>query len=198
LALLFLDVVGSARGRCEKNFLSGAKEVKLKETDWSFEEEYELLKEEIRLVADQCRADETKKMVNQAERTFKRQISEPVEAALLKATPTMWDDILEVHKTNLGRVEEIYLTKARSFDCTEDENREAIATIRFRAWQALRTKIDEQTADNVLLGKLRTHFEERFRYDAEGVPRVWRPDDDIDGAFRHARDEVRKRGLPKD
>ena len=51
-------------------------------------------------------------------------------------------------------------------------------------------KIDEQTADNVILGKLRSHFEERFRYDANGVPRVWKPDDDIDGAFRLARDQV--------
>jgi hypothetical protein len=31
-------------------------------------------------------------------------------------------------------------------------------------------------------------FEERFRYDEHGVPRVWRPDDDIDGAFKHAKD----------
>jgi hypothetical protein len=63
----FADVVGSARGKCEKAFLTGAKEARLKDTDWSFDEEYELLKEEIKLVADQCRADETKKMVNQAE-----------------------------------------------------------------------------------------------------------------------------------
>jgi hypothetical protein len=36
--------------------------------------------------------------------------------------------------------------------------------------------------------KLRAHFEERFRYDEHGVPRVWRPDDDIDGAFKKAKD----------
>ena len=42
-----------------------------------------------------------------------------------------------------------------------------------------------------MLSKLRTHFEERFRYDAQGVPRVWKPDDDIDGAFKVARDQVR-------
>ena len=50
--------------------------------------------------------------------------------------------------------------------------------------------MDEQTADAVILGKLRGHFEERFRYDGEGVPRVWKPDDDIDGAFKKAKDQV--------
>lgn len=223
----FADIVGSARDICEKSFIAGAREALLKDTDWSYEEELELLKQEISLVADQCRADETKKMVNHSEvfniifspymsrgpnillkRSFKKLISETVEAALLKATPTMWDDILTAYQSNLSKVEETYLSKARSnsfiifflinadvpypgFDCTEEENGAAISTIRFRAWRALRSKVDEQTADNVLLGKLRTHFEERFRYDAEGVPRVWKPEDDIDGAFRKARDEVR-------
>lgn len=42
-------------------------EALLLDTDWSYEEELELLKEEITHVADQCRADETKKMLNQIE-----------------------------------------------------------------------------------------------------------------------------------
>ena len=66
----------------------------------------------------------------------------------------------------------------------------SLATLRRRAWQALRAKIDEQTADAAIIGKLRTHFEERFRYDEAGIPRVWRPDDDIDGAFKAAKDKV--------
>jgi len=45
-------------------------EVKLKETDWQYEDEYELLKEDITLIADQCRSDETKKMVNVIEVSF--------------------------------------------------------------------------------------------------------------------------------
>ena len=69
----------------------------------------------------------------------------------------------------------------------------SLAILRRRAWQVLRSKIDEQTADAAIIGKLRTHFEERFRYDEAGIPRVWRPDDDIDGAFKVAKDKV---GLP--
>ncbi len=80
---------------------------------------------------------------------------------------------------------------AIGFNCTEEENTLAVAALRRRAWQALRAKIDEQTADAVILGKLRAHFEERFRYDENGVPRVWKPEDDIDGAFKVAKDEVR-------
>lgn len=82
------------------------------------------------------------------------------------------------------------LISATGFNCTEEENTTALATLRKRAWLALRAKIDEQTADAVILSKLRGHFEERFRYDEHGVPRVWKPDDDIDGAFKKAKDQV--------
>ena len=60
----FADVVAAARVRLEKRFLEGAQEVLVEGTDWSYEEELGLLREEARIVAEQCRKDETKKMVN--------------------------------------------------------------------------------------------------------------------------------------
>lgn len=77
------------------------------------------------------------------------------------------------------------------FNCTDEENAKSLETLRRRAWLALRAKIDEQTVDTVLLSKLRAAFEERFRYDEQGVPRVWKPEDDIDATFKKAKDEVR-------
>lgn len=76
------------------------------------------------------------------------------------------------------------------FNCTDDENATSLAELRRRTWQALRAKIDEQLAETVILGKLRAHFEERFRYDETGVPRVWKPKDDIKGVFKVAKDET--------
>ncbi|KAK1225646.1 Dynamin-like GTPase that mediates homotypic ER fusion [Marasmius sp. AFHP31] len=188
----FAVVVSKAKTQCEQRFTEGAMEavVDPESTQWSWEDELELLKEEVKSVADQCRKDETKKMINAIERTLKKQISEPVEVALHKATPNMWDTVLIAFTETLQKTESSYLTKARSFNCTDEENTLAIATLRRRAWQALRAKIDEQTAEAVILGKLRAHFEERFRYDEHGVPRVWQPGDDIDGAFKKAKDDT--------
>ncbi|THH22141.1 hypothetical protein EUX98_g8236 [Antrodiella citrinella] len=186
----FAEIVGAARKKCEASFLEGAKEALVEDTDWSYEEDASLLSEEVQLVADQCRKDETKKMVNVIERNFKRQVAEPVEVYLGKAAPTMWDDILKTFKSTLAKAESSYLSKAQSFNCTEEENTTALASIRKRTWVVLRAKIDEQTSDTAFLTKLRSHFEERFRYDEAGVPRVWRPEDDIDGAFKKAKDET--------
>ncbi|KAJ7071965.1 RHD3/Sey1 [Mycena amicta] len=186
----FAEVVSKARERCLGRFETAAKEALVEETDWTWEDEMISLQEEVRSVADQCRKDETKKMVNQIERNLKKQISEPVELALNKAAPDMWDDILRTFRQTLDKAEAAYLTKATSFNCTDEENATSLAVLRRRAWQGFREKIDEQTAEPVMLAKLRGHFEERFRYDATGVPRVWKPEDDIDGAFKVAKDQT--------
>lgn len=47
--------------------LNGYTEVKVEETDWEYEHELALLDEDLKLIADKCRADETKKMVNAIE-----------------------------------------------------------------------------------------------------------------------------------
>ena len=146
------------------------------------------------------------------QRNFKKQISEPVDLHLSGAAPDMWDKILAAFRNTLDKAESTYLAKAKSafrsphhrysvamltflsptgFNSTEEENTAALALLRKRTWLALRSKIDEQTTDAAILSKLRAHFEERFRYDEQGVPRVWRPDDDIDGAFKKAKDQVR-------
>lgn len=60
----FADVCQSAEKNCEKTFTDAAKEAKLEDTDWAWEDELELLREEMRTVSNQFRADETKKMLN--------------------------------------------------------------------------------------------------------------------------------------
>ena len=60
----FAEIVSGARSKFEQLFLTGAKELLIDGVNWSYDEEYSLFQEEIQLVADQCRKDETKKMVN--------------------------------------------------------------------------------------------------------------------------------------
>jgi hypothetical protein len=48
-------------------YANTSSEVRVDETDWEYEHEMELLEEDLRLIADRLRADETKKMVNAVE-----------------------------------------------------------------------------------------------------------------------------------
>jgi len=129
-------------------------------------------------------------MVNGIERTVRRQLLEPVEVALSKPSPTMWDTVLKTYNDVTSSAEKTYLAKARSYNCTAEENTAALKSLHSRSWLVLRKKLAEQTADAVVLSTLRGSFEERFRYDEAGVPRVWKPEDDLDGAFKKARDDT--------
>lgn len=183
-------VVRDARKNVVNEFTTQAQEVLLKDTDWQYNDELDLLNEDINLIGDQLRADETKKMVNAIERSIRKQLVDPVEVALAKPGPEMWDNVMKAFKTILAQAEATYTKKAKSFNCTAEENTRSLDVLQRRAWQALRRKIDEQLSDPAILAKLRTSFEERFRYDAAGIPRVWKPDDDIDSAFKKAKDET--------
>jgi len=66
----FADVVSKAEEHCRQTFSEGATETHIQGTDWVWEDELESLKEEVKAVADQCRKDETKKMLNLIEVRF--------------------------------------------------------------------------------------------------------------------------------
>ncbi|KZT53832.1 root hair defective 3 GTP-binding protein [Calocera cornea HHB12733] len=186
----FASVVGDARAKAETAFKDGAAEASIQDADWDYDIEFGQLDEELTSLAALSKSDEMKKMVNNIERMFKRDIGEKVDLELGRPGPKMWDAVLTTYSDALKKAEQSYLRKAKSFNSTNDEDDQALLTLRRRAWRALKVKIDEHTADSLLLSKLRASFEEKFRYDENGVPRVWGRNDDIDGLFRKARDET--------
>ncbi|SAM78736.1 related to SEY1-GTPase with a role in ER morphology [Ustilago bromivora] len=186
----FGQVVSSEKSSALTQFSAAAQALLLADTDWTIDDELAQLDSEIQSISDTMRVEETKKMVAQIERTFKKNMAEPVQMALNKPEPDMWDRVLTAFRTTLEQAEATYLKKAKSFNCTEEENQHALVALRRKAWLSLKAKVDEETTDSVIAAKLRNNFEDRFRYDEAGVPRVWKPEDDIDSAFRKARDET--------
>ncbi|KAK4046214.1 Dynamin-like GTPase that mediates homotypic ER fusion [Microbotryomycetes sp. JL201] len=186
----FAKVVQETTKKAEDDFDNEAKEVLLDETSWSSEEAKAQLREDMVAIADLLRVEETKKMVAEIERSIKKQVEDTVEMSLNSPDVEMWDKVLKTFKAALDTAEKSYLRKATSFNCTKEENEAALSLLRRRAWMALRAKIDEQTTESNLLVKLKLLFEERFRYDDDGVPRVWKPTDDIDAIFKRTKESV--------
>lgn len=76
------------------------------------------------------------------------------------------------------------------FNSSTKELEQSISSLKLQAWIVLRKKIDEELADTMMLMKMRSRFEEKFRYDDHGLPRVWKPEDDIDSYFKRAKEDV--------
>jgi hypothetical protein len=102
----------------------------------------------------------------------------------------LWDRIWNVFTDTVSHAETRFTERARSFDATPDEVEVGLWRLRRKSWGALRDKVDEELMEGNLLLKLREYFEDKFRYDEEGVPRIWRPTDDIEGLYTRAREST--------
>lgn len=160
----------------------------LPDTDWSVSEERMHLEEELRAVARTLRADETQKLAVRLEKDMRRHLAEPVEAAFSEPDAGMWDRVLGAWREACDSAASTYRERAAHLNTTPDEDAVTVGRLQMVAWRALLDRVQESTSETVLASRLRAFFEDRFRYDASGVPRVWKPSDDMDDAFVKARD----------
>jgi hypothetical protein len=72
----------------------------------------------------------------------------------------------------------------------ESELKVSVISMKLQVWETLIHTIQVELSDGPLLEKLRRKFESVFRYDEKGLPRVWKPTDDIDTLFSRAKHEV--------
>ncbi|KAF1797154.1 RHD3/Sey1 [Mucor lusitanicus] len=171
-------------------FLTGAKAILLPDTDWSYDSEYASLEEEFTEVSTKARTDEFKKMTKSLTKQVENELSEPITLALNNPGPNPWHKILQAYSKTVEHGQTTLNKIAKSFNSSDAEVQESIADLRLQAWIVLRKKVDEELADTMLLLKLRSRFEEKFRYDDHGLPRVWKPEDDIDSFFKRAKEDT--------
>ncbi|KAG0263169.1 Dynamin-like GTPase that mediates homotypic ER fusion [Mortierella polycephala] len=186
----FSAVSTGARKEAFDYFLQGAQAIKLEETEWSYDEEQYQLEHGLKEFAAAQREKELNKMLTSLEKHLSKELDEPVGLALNNPGPGMWGRVITIYQRTVEDGEHLLQKKARTFDLNEQEQAELIVNLRRQAWVLLTKKIQEESVDGMMLLKLRNRFEEKFRYDDHGLPRVWKPDDDIDTPFRKARDET--------
>ncbi|KAF9202318.1 Dynamin-like GTPase that mediates homotypic ER fusion [Haplosporangium sp. Z 27] len=186
----FSVAVAESKKQALEYFLQGAKAIKLEETEWSYDEEQYQLEQGLKEFADTQREKELNKMLTNLEKHLRKELDEPVGLALNNPGPGMWGRIIAIYQRTVEDAEQLLQKKARTFDLDQKEQAELTVNLRRQAWVILTKKIQEESVDGMMLLKLRNRFEEKFRYDEHGLPRVWKPDDDIDTPFRKARDET--------
>ncbi|KAF9909033.1 Dynamin-like GTPase that mediates homotypic ER fusion [Lobosporangium transversale] len=186
----FSVAVADSKKEALDYFLQGAKAIKLDETEWSFDEELYQLEQGLKELAAVQREKELNKMLAALEKHLRKELDEPIGLALNNPGPGMWGRVITIYQRTVEDGEQLLQKRARTFDLNEHEQAELTLNLRRQAWVLLTKKVQEESADGMMLLKLRNRFEEKFRYDDHGLPRVWKPDDDIDTPFRKARDET--------
>jgi protein SEY1 len=64
-----------------------------------------------------------------------------------------------------------------------------VKSLRWQTWTLFLQALSQQLADEYMVSRMKTRFESKFRYDEQGVPRIWNIDDPIDVFYKTATDE---------
>ena len=204
----FAEIVDRERRNALSKYEKEAKSALVEGAPWSsYKQEMSLYQKELGEVSGRLRRDEMRRLATRVERWVRSRLGESVGlefnalgsgrggsgAPETGEKPTergIWDRIWSIFVKTVQEAERRFKDRAKSFDASPGEVDVGVWRLRRKSWGVLRAKIEEEMMEGNLLLKLRENFEDKFRYDEAGVPRIWRPTDDIEGVYTKAREST--------
>ncbi|KAI8961119.1 root hair defective 3 GTP-binding protein [Daldinia sp. FL1419] len=205
----FAEIVDAEKTKTLDTFRTEAQSLLIPGLAWTnFKSQYVLFEKELDEVSARLRKEEMRRLATRVERWVKSRLGDSVGLEFNKLgsgrggsgapengekPPTekdLWDRIWNLFTSIVKEAEGRFADRAKSFQASEDEVEVGLWRLRRKSWVALREKIEEEVMEGNILLKLRENFEDKFRYDEAGVPRIWRPADDIEGIYTRAREST--------
>ena len=205
----FADIVDSEKAKTLDIFKKEALGLAMQGVPWTnFKPQYQLFEADLDEVSAKLRKEEMRRLATRVERWVKSRLGEaiglefnklgsgrggsgaPETGTLPPSEKDLWDRVWNVFTGIVKEAESRFAERAKSFDASDDEADVGIWRLRRKSWVGLREKIEEEVMEGNILLKLRENFEDKFRYDEAGVPRIWRPTDDIEGIYTKAREST--------
>ncbi|KAJ5902089.1 Protein sey1 [Penicillium taxi] len=204
----FAEIVNRETKSSLEKFEEVARSTVVEGTPWSnYKQLLSLYQKELSEVSGRLRRDEMRRLATRVERWVQSRLGESVglefnnlgsghagastsENGEKHNEKAFWDQIWNVFVETVLDAERRFTERAGSFDASLEEVDVGLWRLRRKSWGVLRSKIDEEMTEGNLLLKLRENFEDKFRYDDDGVPRIWRPTDDIEGIYTRAREST--------
>ncbi len=205
----FAEIVEKQKRKTLEIFKKEAQGLAIQGVPWTnFQPQYQLFENELNEVSAKLRKEEMRRLATRVERWVKSRLGDAIGLEFNKlgsgragtgapetgdqppSEKDLWDRIWSVFVSIVEESQERFTERAKSFEASEDEVEVGLWRLRRKSWVALREKIEEEVMEGNILLKLRENFEDKFRYDEAGVPRIWRPSDDIEGIYTRAREST--------
>ncbi|KAL2353318.1 GTP-binding protein Sey1 [Cryomyces antarcticus] len=205
----FHQIESSEKAKALSKFEKEAQSILVEGAPWSdYKHEMGLYRKDLDEVSSRLRKDEMRRLATRVERWVRSRLGESVGLEFNRlgsgrggfgvpengekpaSEKDLWDRIWNVFTETVEHAESRFTERARSFDASPEEVEVGLWRLRRKSWGVLRAKIDEEVMEGNILLKLRENFEDKFRYDEHGVPRIWRPSDDIEGIYTRAREST--------
>ncbi|KAK4142815.1 protein SEY1 [Dichotomopilus funicola] len=205
----FAEIVDKQKKTALDVFRKEAQSLLIQGVAWTnFKPQYRLFEKELDEVSARLRKEEMRRLATRVERWVKSRLTDavglefnklgsgrggsgaPENGDKLATEKDLWDRVWSSFSGIVREAETRFADRAKSFEASPEEVDVGLWRLRRKSWVALREKIEEEMMESNILMKLRENFEDKFRYDDEGVPRIWRPTDDIEGVYTRAREST--------
>ncbi len=205
----FADIVDKQKKKTLEVFKKEAQSLLIQGVSWTnFKPQYRLFEKELDEVSARLRKEEMRRLAIRVERWVKSRLGDAIGLEFNKlgsgrggsgapetgdkpaTEKDLWDRVWNAFSGIVREAETRFSDRAKSFEASPEEVEVGLWRLRRKSWVALRERIEEEMMESNILMKLRENFEDKFRYDDEGVPRIWRPSDDIEGIYTRAREST--------
>lgn len=204
----FAEIVDREKKNAVSRYDKEARGVLVEGAPWSnYKQEMALYQKDLNEVSGRMRREEMRRLATRVERWVRSRLGESVglefnalgsgrggsgapESGEKPEEKGIWDRIWALFTKTVQEADRRFTERAKSFDASPAEVDVGLWRLRRKSWGVLRAKIEEEMMEGNLLLKLRENFEDKFRYDDAGVPRIWRPTDDIEGIYTKAREST--------
>ncbi|KAJ4992805.1 Protein sey1 [Stagonosporopsis vannaccii] len=205
----FAQIVDSEKKKALSKFEEDAKSIAIEGASWSdATHQLALYRKELDEVSGRLRKEEMRRLATRIERWVRSRLDESIGLEFNKlgsgrggsgapehgekpaTEKDLWDRVWAIFTDTVSSAEKRFTDRAQSFDASPEEVEVGLWRLRRKSWGVLRAKIDEEVMEGNIMLKLRENFEDKFRYDEQGVPRIWRPTDDIEGIYTKAREST--------
>ncbi|KAH7040416.1 RHD3/Sey1 [Microdochium trichocladiopsis] len=205
----FAEIVEKAKTKAAQQFKEEAQSLEIAGVSWTnFQSQHALFEKDLDEVSARLRKEEMRRLATRVERWVKSRLGDAVGLEFNKlgsgrggsgapeldekpqTEKDLWDRIWNCFIVIVKEAETRFSDRAQSFNASPEEVNVGLWRLRRKSWVALRERVDEEVMEGNILLKLRENFEDKFRYDEAGVPRIWRPTDDIEGIYTRAREST--------
>ncbi|KAG6022098.1 Dynamin-like GTPase that mediates homotypic ER fusion [Claviceps sp. Clav32 group G5] len=204
----FAEIVANEKKKTLEIFETEAQGLVIQDLPWTnFQSQYQLFEAELDQVSGKLRKEEMRRLATRVERWVKSRLGDAIGLEFNKlgsgrggtgapetgdqpSEKDLWDRVWDVFTGIVKEAESRFADRAKSFDASDEEAEVGMWRLRRKSWVGLRERIEEEVMEGNILLKLRENFEDKFRYDEAGVPRIWRPTDDIEGIYTKAREST--------
>ncbi|ODV88037.1 hypothetical protein CANARDRAFT_26197 [[Candida] arabinofermentans NRRL YB-2248] len=163
-------------------------------TPYTFDTELKSLDNSLLEISEEMKLKETASLIAKITKKFQLSLKEKVHDTLSNPSTESWDQILEFFNESLNTVFSKYKLEDGTFDfrlgLSPDSNASTATEIKKSFWIKFRNVIHDFVSEDTVSRILRNKFEDAFRYNEEGLPRLWKSSVEVDEQFSAAKSKT--------